>query len=132
MSKIKWICFVCISLLLFGTLAQANLQGSQNDFTTRFRKEKSIGGGLGQQANVLMAIGQGFFYQNTVIESLAPTGNPDGHMTIYTTEDLVFQKCFNFDAEVEIIQTGYPPPEPPLPEPPLPAPPLPLSTLPVL
>ena len=132
MSKIKWICFVCISLLLFGTLVEANLQGSQNDFTTRFRKEKFIGGGPGQQANVLMAIGQGSFFQNTVIESLEPISNPDGYMTIYTTEDLVFQKCFNFDAEVEILQTGYSPPEPPLPEPPLPEPPLPLSTLPML
>ena len=107
MSKIKLICFVCISLLFFGASVQANLRGSQNDFTTKFRKEKFIGGGPGQPANVLMAVGQGF----------------------------------NFDAEVEIIQTGYPSheppspepplPDPPLPEPPLPEPPLPLTTLPM-
>jgi len=122
MSKIKLICFVCISLLFFCTSVQANLRSSQNDFTTKFRKEKFIGGGPGQQANVLMAVGQGFFFQNTVLESVAPTSNPDGHMTIYTTEELVFQRGFNFDAEVEIIQTGYPSPEPPSPDPPLPLP----------
>lgn len=126
MSKIKLICFVCISLLFFGTSVQANLRSSQNDFTTKFRKEKFIGGGPGQQANVLMAVGQGFFFQNTVLESVAPTSNPDGYMTIYTTEELVFQRGFNFDAEVEIIQTGYPSPEPPSPEPPLPLPTLPM------
>jgi len=126
MSKIKLICFVCISLLFFGTSVQANLRGSQNDFTTKFRKEKFIGGGPGQQANVLMAVGQGFFFQNTVIESVAPTSNPDGYMTIYTTEELVFQRGFNFDAEVEIIQTGYPSPEPPPPDPPSPLPTLPM------
>lgn len=131
MSKIKLICFVCISLLFFGTSVQANLRSSQNDFTTKFRKEKFIGGGPGQQANVLMAVGQGFFFQNTVLESVAPTSNPDGYMTIYTTEELVFQRGFNFDAEVEIIRTGYPSPEPPSPEPPSPEPPLPLPTLPM-
>lgn len=97
MSKIKLICFVCISLLFFGASVQANLRGSQNDFTTKFRKEKLIGGGPGQQVNVLMAVGQGF----------------------------------NFDAEVEIIQTGYPSPEPPSPESPLPKPPLPELPLPL-
>ena len=131
MSKIKLICFVFISLLLFGTSVQANLRSSQNDFTTKFRKEKFIGGGPGQQANVLMAVGQGFFFQNAVLESVAPTSSPDGYMTIYTTEELVFQRGFNFDAEVEIIQTGYPSPEPPSPEPPSPEPPLPLPTLPM-
>jgi len=127
MSKIKLICFVCISLLFFGTSVQANLRSSQNDFTTKFRKEKFIGGGPGQQANVLIAVGQGFFFQNTVLESVAPTSNPDGYMTIYTTEELVFQRGFNFDAEVEIIQTGHPSPEPPSPEPPLPLPTLPMT-----
>ncbi len=127
MSKIKLICFICISLLFFGTSVQANLRSSQNDFTTKFRKEKFIGGGPGQQANVLMAVGQGFFFQNTVLESVAPTSNPDGCMTIYTTEELVFQRGFNFDAEVEIIQTGYPSPEPPPPDPPLPLPTLPMT-----
>jgi hypothetical protein len=131
MSKIKLVCFVCISLLFFGTSVQANLRSSQNDFTTKFRKEKFIGGGPGQQANVLMAVGQGFFFQNAVLESVTPTSSPDGYMTIYTTEELVFQRGFNFDAEVEIIQTGYPSPEPPSPEPPSPEPPLPLPTLPM-
>ena len=136
MSKIKLICFICISLLFFGTSVQANLRSSQNDFTTKFLKEKFTGGGLGQQANVLMAVDQDFFYQNAVPEPLVPTSNPDGYMTIFTTEELVFQKNFNFDSEVEIIQTGYtspapPLPEPPLPEPPLPELPLPLTTLPM-
>ena len=127
MSKIKLICFICISLLFFGTSVQANLRSSQNDFTTKFRKEKFIGGGPGQQANVLMAVGQGFFFQNTVLESVAPTSNPDGYMTIYTTEELVFQRDFNFDAEAEIIRTEYPSPEPPPPDPPLPLPTLPMT-----
>ena len=127
MSKIKLICFVCISLLFFGTSLQANLRSSQNDFTTKFRKEKFIGGGPGQQANVLIAVGQGFFFQNTVLESVAPTSNPDWYVAIYTTEELVFQRGFNFDAEVEIIQTGHPSPEPPSPEPPLPLPTLPMT-----
>lgn len=127
MSKIKLICFVCISLLFFGTSVQANLRSSQNDFTTKFRKEKFIGGGPGQQANILMAVGQGFFFQNAALESVAPTSNPDGYMTIYTTEELVFQRGFNFDAEVEIIQTGCPSPEPPSPDPPLPLPKLPMT-----
>ena len=127
MSKIKLICFVCISLLFFGTSVHANLRSTQNDFTTKFRKEKFIGGGPGQQANVLMAVGQGFFFQNAALESVAPTSNPDGYMTIYTTEELVFQRGFNFDAEVEIIQTGCPSPEPPSPDPPLPLPTLPMT-----
>ncbi len=127
MSKIKLICFVCISLLFFGTSVQANLRSSQNDFTTKFRKEKFIDGGPEQQANVLMAVGQGFFFQNAALESVAPTSNPDGYMTIYTTEELVFQRGFNFDAEVEVIQTGYPSPEPPSPEPPLPLPTRPMT-----
>ena len=129
MNKIKLICFVCISLLFFGTSVQANLWSSQNDFTTKFRKEKFIGGGSDQQANVLMAVGQGFFFQNAVPESVAPNSNPDGYMTIYTTEELLFQRGFNFDAEVEIIQTGYPSPEPPSPESPLPEPPLPTGNV---
>ena len=70
MSKIKLICFVCILLLFFGTLVQANLRGSQNDFTTKFRKEKLMGGGPGQQVNVLMAIGQGFNFDAEVEISL--------------------------------------------------------------
>ena len=97
MSKIKLICFICISLLFFGTSVQANLRTSQNDFTTKFRKVKLISGGPGQQVNILMEVDQGF----------------------------------NFDSEVEIIQTGYPSHEPPSPEPPLPEPPLPLTTLPM-
>lgn len=129
MNKIKLICFVCISLLFFGTSVQANIGSSQNDLTTKFRKEKFIGGGPGQPANVLMAVGQGFLFQNAVLESVAPNSNPDGYMTIYTTEELVFQRGFNFDAEVEIIQTGYPSPEPPSPESPLPEPPLPTGNV---
>jgi len=125
MSKIKLICFICISLLFFGTSVHANLRGGQNDFTTKFWKEKFIGGGPLQQANVPMAIVQCFCFQNTLLESLLPNSNPDGNMTIYTIEELLFQNCFNFDAEVGIIQTGYPSHEPPLPEPPLPEPPLP-------
>lgn len=127
MSKIKLICFICISLLFFGTSVQANLRSSQNDFTTKFRKEKFIGGGPGQQTNVLIAVGQGFFFQNTVLEFVAPNSNPDGYMTIYTTEELVFQRDFNFDAEAEIIRTEYPSPEPPPPDPPLPLPTLPMT-----
>ena len=50
MSKIKLVYFVCVSLLFFGTSVQANLRSSQNDFTTKFRKEKFIGGGSDQQA----------------------------------------------------------------------------------
>jgi len=76
MNKIKLICFVCISLLFFGTSVQANLRSNQNDFTTK---------------------------------------------------ELVFQRGFNFDSEVEIIQTGYPSPEPPPPEPPSPDSPLPMT-----
>lgn len=126
MSKIKLICFICTSLLFFGTSVQANLRGVQNDFTTKFWKQKFIAGGPLQQANVPMAIGQGFCLQNTALESLSPTSNPDENMTIYTIEELLFQNCFNFDAEVGIIQT-----EPPLPEPPLPEPPLPPAKLPM-
>ena len=132
MSKIKLVYFVCVSLLFFGTSVQANLRSSQNDFTTKVRKEKFIGGGSGQQDNVLMAVGQGFFFQDAVIESVAPTSNPDGYVAIYTTEELVFQRGFNFDAEVEIIQTRYPSPELPSPEPPSPEPPSPELPLPEL
>lgn len=55
------------------------------DFTTKFWKEKFIGGGPGQQGNVLMAIGQGFVFQNAVLESVEVYGK-DGwdYKTTYT------------------------------------------------
>jgi hypothetical protein len=41
---------------------------SPDDFTTKFWKEKFFGGGPGEPGNVLMAIGQGFVFQNAVLK----------------------------------------------------------------
>jgi hypothetical protein len=41
------------------------------DFTTKFWEEKFFGGGPGAEGNVLMAIGQGFVFQNAVL-TVAP------------------------------------------------------------
>jgi len=43
-----------------------------DDFTTKFWKEKFFGGGPGQPGNVLMAIGQGFVFQNAVLQEVVP------------------------------------------------------------
>ncbi len=66
---------VVIMLGLFlGLTAQAGPTGSWNtyddpdpDFTTKFWKEKFFGGGPGATGNTLMAIGQGFVFQNAVL-----------------------------------------------------------------
>jgi hypothetical protein len=60
-------------------------ESQAGDFTTKFWKEKFIGGGPGQPGNVLMAIGQGFVFQNAVLESVEVYGK-DGwdYKTTYT------------------------------------------------
>jgi hypothetical protein len=40
---------------------------SPADFTTKFWQEKFFGGGPGQEGNTLMAIGQGFVFQNAIL-----------------------------------------------------------------
>lgn len=66
------------------------------DFTTKFWMEKFFGGGPGKPGNVLMAIGEGFVFQNAVLESVSelkgemfpswciPLGGSFAYETTYT------------------------------------------------
>ena len=86
MKRMMLISVVIMLGLFLGLTAQAgpvvNPTGSWStlagDFTTKFWKEKFFGGGPGQPGNVLMAIGQGFVFQNAVLEEVVPNqGIPD-------------------------------------------------------
>lgn len=125
MKKIEFIGMVGILLLLFGTSVQANLWSSQNNFTSKFRKEKFIGSRLIQQSDVQTAFGQAFVFQNATIESFTSTGNADEYVTSYTAKPSVFQRDFHLDSKIKIISAPSPWPEPPSPEPPSPLPTLP-------
>ena len=92
MRKIAFIGFVCISLLLFGVSVHADtfsFSTEEGDFTTKFWKEKYLGGGDGTPGNVLMAVGEGFSFQNAVLESFftasvkSPCGG--GTLPVYVT-----------------------------------------------
>jgi len=91
MKRMMLISVVIMLGLFLGLTAQAkpvvNPAGSwstPDDFTTKFWKEKFFGGGPGQPGNVLMAIGQGFVFQNAVLEEviLNPEGIPDWCSTL--------------------------------------------------
>ncbi len=92
MKKAALLGFVILSVLGLGLSAQAGpvvnpgtYNSADGDFATKFWKEKFIGGGPGQPGNVLMAIGQGFVFQNGVLESVE-VYNSDGwdYKTTYT------------------------------------------------
>ena len=71
MQKLTLTGFVCLLLLLFGVSANAqDTYTSPGDFATKFWKEKYLGGGDGKPGNVLMAVGEGFVFQNAVLESV--------------------------------------------------------------
>jgi len=77
MKRMMLISAVIMLGLFLGLTAQAkpvvNPTGSwstPDDFTTKFWKEKFFGGGPGQPGNVLMAIGQGFVFQNAVLKEV--------------------------------------------------------------
>ena len=83
MKRMILISFVIMLGLFFGLTAQAgpvvNPPGTwttPDDFTTKFWKEKFFGGRPGAPGNVLMAIGEGFVFQNAVLEGVVI--NPDG------------------------------------------------------
>jgi hypothetical protein len=85
MRKIFLICFVCFLMLLFVVPLYAQQTFiSPGDFSTKFWKEKYLGGGDGQPGNVLMAAGEGFDFQNAVLNHVAipqqpiPVVNPCG------------------------------------------------------
>lgn len=67
-------------IVLFGLLmvlpaqAQPTTWISPGDFTTKFWKEKLFGGYHGAEGNVLMAVGQGFTFQNAVL-TVGPQDN---------------------------------------------------------
>jgi hypothetical protein len=72
MRKIVLIGFICLLMLLFGVPSYAQTQNfsSPGDFATKFWKEKYLGGNDGQLGNVLMAVGEGFDFQNGVLEKV--------------------------------------------------------------
>jgi hypothetical protein len=67
MRKKVSIGFVCLIVLLFGVTLYAAEYNSPGDFATKFWKEKYLGGNDGQLGNVLMAVGEGFDFQNAVL-----------------------------------------------------------------
>jgi hypothetical protein len=71
MRKIAFTGFVCFLLLLFGVSAYAQTYSSPGNFKTKFWMEKYFGGGDGKAGNVLMAVGEGFDFQNAVLESVS-------------------------------------------------------------
>ena len=84
MKRMVLISVVIMLGLSLGLTAQAgpvvNPPGSwstPDEFTTKFWKEKFFGGGPGQPGNVLMAIGQGFVFQNAVLQVVVPYSMPD-------------------------------------------------------
>jgi len=85
-KKVTLASLVFVLGLSFGLTVQADDYSTANgDFTTKFWKEKFIGGGPGQPGNVLMAIGQGFVFQNAVLEKVEPLVNVDGNVIGYAT-----------------------------------------------
>ena len=83
MKRMILISVVIMLGLSLGLMAQAkpvvNPSGSwstPDDFATKFWKEKFFGGGPGQPGNVLMAIGQGFVFQNAVLQEVVPYDIP--------------------------------------------------------
>jgi hypothetical protein len=94
MKKVTLASLVFVLVLSVGLTAQAVVDSeiystANGDFTTKFWKEKFIGGGHGAPGNILMAIGQGFVFQNAVLEKAEPrydtTGNfVIGYKTTYT------------------------------------------------
>ena len=111
MRKIALIGFVCIFLLLFGIAAQAAEYSTANgDFATKFWKEKYLGGGDGTPGNVLMAVGEGFSFQNAVLQSvsgpiaiLSPCGGSAGaFVTTYTGGDLTLNPSGPWDDNIKI------------------------------
>ncbi len=74
-----------------GPVVKPGLYDTQTrDFSTKFWKEKFIGGGPGQQGNIFMAVGQGFVFQHGTLESVGPVPVTDPnyasyeYMTTYT------------------------------------------------
>jgi len=92
MKRTALLSFVILVVLGFSVSVQAGpvvnpgtYNSAEGDFTTKFWKEKFIGGGPGQPGNVLMAIGQGFVFQNGVLESVEVYGTDDwDYKTTYT------------------------------------------------
>lgn len=71
MKKIASVLFVLCIVLSFSSFVYAETYStSDGDFTTNFWKEKYLGGDDGKPGNVLMAIGEGFIFQNAVLESV--------------------------------------------------------------
>ena len=63
---------VLVGLLLSGTVQAGpgvipGDYSTPGDFTTKFWQEKFFGGGAGEPGNVLMAVGQGFVFQNAIL-----------------------------------------------------------------
>ncbi|MBW1895727.1 MAG: hypothetical protein JRI47_01585, partial [Deltaproteobacteria bacterium] len=86
MKKIGLLSLVFVLVLSFGISARAEDYSTANgDFTTKFWKEKFIGGGPGAPGNILMAIGQGFVFQNAVLEKAESLFNADNNVIGYTT-----------------------------------------------
>ena len=79
-SAVMLVFFFCVSVHAGPQI----VPGIYDDVTTKFWKEKFLGGGPGQPGNVLMAVGRGFMFQNAVLESVVPTGNADEYFTTYT------------------------------------------------
>jgi len=94
-ALIGWVFLLSLGFVLSeaqaGPLVNPGSYSTTNgDFTTKFWKEKFIGGGPGQPGNVLMAIGQGFVFQHGTLEEVASSTDPNyDWMTTYRGGTLI-------------------------------------------
>lgn len=127
MRKPSFTGFACLVALLFGISAYAQTAEtyvSPDDFATKFWKEKYFGGGDGKPGNVLMAVGEGFVFQNATLESVTPltalptemipacasSGSVPGYQTTYTGGRLTLNPSGPWEDDItvrDIAATNY-------------------------
>lgn len=75
MKKFLSVSTLFLLAFAFSTAASAQPYSSADgDFFTKFWKEKYLGGDDGHPGNILMAVGEGFIFQNAVLDSVVIGG----------------------------------------------------------
>jgi hypothetical protein len=109
MRKLAVFSGICLLVLAFSVSVYADVYSTANeDFTTKFWKEKYFGGDDGSPGNVLMAVGEGFVFQNAVLESVVvgmvpipgQVGMQPGWVTTYTGGRLTLNPSGPWDDKI--------------------------------
>ena len=103
MKRLVILSIACLMVVFVGKSVWANGDCSyystfRDDFTTKFWTEKFFGGDHGEPGNVLMAVGEGFVFQNAVLTEepvvVEHPESPSGYAweTTYTGGMVTFNK----------------------------------------